>query len=226
MTLKTYSDPHFRKNPQIQIESGFYDLYTTKEENCKYCSFSAREQVLAEVKRLVERFKARIFRNELNVVRNEKIASRKSQSRYILSQVLELVTLSSRKGPYYARLIANEKKQDAKYLEDKVRFPWSYAHVGSELALDHTHSPFLKPSADLGSAHNSRLIYTSSMDSMERDSSFLKNEYGVPPRWRQEHNKGMVRNSEGRWVVPERARVEHHPPETAPSLCPCYEDCQ
>ena len=47
---------HFRDDPTIKIESGFYDLYTKKENNCKYCSFSAREQVLAEIKRLVERY--------------------------------------------------------------------------------------------------------------------------------------------------------------------------
>ncbi|KAL2941970.1 Phospholipase A1-Igamma3 chloroplastic [Bienertia sinuspersici] len=263
---------HFRKNPQIQIESGFYDLYTTKEENCKYCSFSAREQVLAEVKRLVERFKGEnlsitvtghslggalallsaydIAEMRLNVVRNEKnrlkkipitvysfasprVGNLKFKERCDELGVKQLRVINVHdKVPTMPGLIANEKNKMQKYLEDKVRFPWSYAHVGSELALDHTHSPFLKPSADLGSAHNleahlhlvdgfhgkgKRFSLATKRDIalVNKDSSFLKNEYGVPPRWRQEHNKGMVRNSEGRWVVPERARVEHHPPETA-----------
>lgn len=32
--------------------------------------------------------------------------------------------------------------------------PWSYSHVGVELALDHKNSPFLKPTNDLVCAHN------------------------------------------------------------------------
>lgn len=44
-------------------------------------------------------------------------------------------------------------------LPDAVRrladaLPWSYSHVGVELALDHTHSPFLKPTADPSCFHN------------------------------------------------------------------------
>lgn len=45
---------NFGQDPTVKIESGFYDLYTKKEESCDYCTFSAREQILAEVKRLVE----------------------------------------------------------------------------------------------------------------------------------------------------------------------------
>lgn len=136
------------------------------------------------------------------------------------------------KVPTMPGLIANEKNKMQKYLEDKVRFPWSYAHVGTELALDHTHSPFLKQTPDLGCAHNLEahlhlldgyhgkgkkfcLATKRDIALVNKDSNFLKPEYGVPPRWRQDLNKGLVKNSEGRWVVPERARVEHHPPETA-----------
>ena len=32
--------------------------------------------------------------------------------------------------------------------------PWSYSHVGVELALDHKNSPFLNPNADAVCAHN------------------------------------------------------------------------
>lgn len=48
---------NFRNDPSIKIESGFYDLYTEKENECKYCSFSAREQVLAEIKRLLDYYR-------------------------------------------------------------------------------------------------------------------------------------------------------------------------
>ncbi|KAI3496354.1 hypothetical protein L1887_38714 [Cichorium endivia] len=40
---------HFNDDHSITIESGFFDLYTSKEYSCHYCSFSAREQILSEI---------------------------------------------------------------------------------------------------------------------------------------------------------------------------------
>lgn len=265
---------HFRDNPHVQIESGFYDLYTTKEENCKYCSFSAREQVLAEVKRIVEQFKDEelsitvtghslggalallsaydIAEMRLNIVKDSKFTYSKREIPVTVVSFasprvgnlkfkercdelglkqLRVVNVHD-KVPTMPGLIANEKNKLQKYLEDKVHFPWSYAHVGTELALDHTHSRFLKPTVDLSCAHNLeahlhlvdgyhgkgkkfRLATKRDIALVNKDCDFLKTEYGVPPRWRQDHNKGMVRNSEGLWVYPDRLRIEAHPPDTA-----------
>jgi hypothetical protein len=38
----------------VKVETGFGELYTGKDPRCKWCRYSAREQVLAEVRRLVE----------------------------------------------------------------------------------------------------------------------------------------------------------------------------
>lgn len=43
-------------DPTVKVESGFLDLYTDKNEECRFCKYSAREQVLAEVKRLMEMY--------------------------------------------------------------------------------------------------------------------------------------------------------------------------
>lgn len=40
---------------------------------------------------------------------------------------------------------------------------------------------------------------------------FLKDHHCIPPNWRQDQNKGMVRNREGRWVQAERPRLDDHP---------------
>lgn len=263
---------HFRDNPHVQIESGFYDLYTTKEKHCNFCAFSAREQVLAEVKRLVEQYKGEelsitvtghslggalallsaydIAEMRLNIAYDENLNPRKipiSVISYGSPRVgnlkfkercdelgvkqLRVVNVHD-KVPTMPGLIANEKNKYQKYLEDTVHFPWSYAHVGTELALDHTHSPVLKPNADLACAHNleallhlvdgyqgkdRKFMANTKRDIalVNKDSNMLKSEYGVPPKWRQDHNKGMVRNSEGRWVMPERHTVEAHPPDIA-----------
>ncbi|GMQ06109.1 hypothetical protein CsSME_00050822 [Camellia sinensis var. sinensis] len=48
--LKDFLRPaHFHDDPSIKIQSGFYDLYTQKKNSCRFCIFSARERVLAEI---------------------------------------------------------------------------------------------------------------------------------------------------------------------------------
>ncbi|XP_027116424.2 phospholipase A1-Igamma1, chloroplastic [Coffea arabica] len=42
------------RDPTIKVEAGFLDLYAGRNVDCQYCKYSAREQVLAEVKRLKE----------------------------------------------------------------------------------------------------------------------------------------------------------------------------
>ncbi|XP_022730803.1 phospholipase A1-Igamma3, chloroplastic-like [Durio zibethinus] len=258
---------NFTKNPSIKMELGFYDLYTKKEDTCNYCSFSAREQVLAEIKRLLEYYDGEeisititghslgaalaiitaydVAELGLNLVNEGGLSDKIPITVYSFAgprvgnlkfkercdelgvKVLRVVNVHD-KVPTVPGIFANEKLQFQKYLEEAVSFPWSYAHVGVELALDHTHSPFLKPTNDLSCAHNleahlhlldgyhgkGRLFCLANKRDIalvNKDSNFLKIEYGVPPCWRQDENKGMVRDSDGRWVLPERPRVEVHP---------------
>lgn len=260
---------HFCDDPSIKIESGFFDLYTSKEETCKYSSFSAREQVLAEVNRIIQKYEG----EELSItitghslgaalallsaydISEMKLNNRKTGTKKIPItvfsfagprvgnlkfkercdelgvKVLRIINVQD-KVPTVPGIITNEKFQYQKYIEEVISFPWSYAHVGVELALDHTHSPFLKANSDLGCAHNLeahlhlvdgfhgkgrpfRLVTKRDIALVNKDSDFLKRDYGVPPKWRQDENKGMVKNSDGRWVLPERPRVEAHPPDTA-----------
>lgn len=261
---------NFTDDPSIKLELGFYDLYTKKEDSCMYCSFSAREQVLAEIKRLLEYYDGEEISitftghslgaalaiisaydvaelglnvtNDVDSTRNEipitvysfagpRVGNLKFKERCdeLGVKVLRVVNVHD-KVPTVPGILANEKLQFQKYLEEATSFPWSYAHVGVELALDHKHSPFLKDTKDLGCAHNLEALLhlvdgyhgkdKRFVLAMKRDIAlvnkccdFLKNEYGVPPHWRQDENKGMVRNSDGRWMVPERPRLEAHRPE-------------
>lgn len=41
----------------VKVESGFLDLYTDKIEECRFCKYSAREQILTEVKRLIDTYR-------------------------------------------------------------------------------------------------------------------------------------------------------------------------
>nr|GMD14662.1 phospholipase A1-Igamma3, chloroplastic-like [Ipomoea batatas] len=279
--LKNILHPtHFRDDPDIKIESGFFDLYTNskKDDSCNFCSYSAREQLLAEVNRLIERYKGEnlsitvtghslgaalallsaydISEMKVNVVHQGQGEGETSASAIKIPvsvfsfagprvgnlrfkercdelgiKVLRIVNVRD-KVPTVPGIIANEKFQYQKQLEATLKnFPWSYAHVGVELALDHSHSPFLKTGTDLGCAHNleghlhlvdgyhghgRRFQSATGRDIalVNKDSNFLKREQGVPPRWRQDENKGMVRTGDGRWVVPERSRIEAHPADT------------
>ncbi|CBI16352.3 unnamed protein product, partial [Vitis vinifera] len=210
---------HFRDDPNIKIESGFYDLYTKKENNCKFCSFSAREQVLAEIKRLVERYKD----EEISIT----ITGHSLGAALALLSAYDIAEMNLN--------VRNKSRIPISYIEETISFPWSYAHVGVELALDHTHSPFLKPTNDLGCAHNLEahlhlvdgyhgkdrkfsLATKRDIALVNKSCDFLRSEYGVPGNWRQDENKGMVRASDGRWVLPERPRMEAHPPDTAHHL--------
>ncbi|CAI0434283.1 unnamed protein product [Linum tenue] len=44
------------RDPRVKVQSGFVDLYTEKDDSCHFCKYSAREQVLTEVKRLTEKY--------------------------------------------------------------------------------------------------------------------------------------------------------------------------
>ncbi|EYU31376.1 hypothetical protein ABFS82_14G218000 [Erythranthe guttata] len=264
---------HFRADPSIKIESGFFDLYTSKESSCEYCSFSAREQVLAEVRRLIHRYRGEklsititghslgaalallsaydMAEMKLNLTGDHgddavskipltvfsfagpRVGNLKFKERcdYLGIKVLRVVNAHD-KVPKMPGIITNEKFPHQRYIEDKLSFPWSYAHVGVELALDHTRSPFLKKTGDLRDAHNLeahlhlldgyhgkdgefRSAGGRDIALVNKSCGFLKSECEVPPNWWQDEHKGMVRTGDGRWVLPERPRVESHPPDTA-----------
>lgn len=264
---------HFKDDPTIKIEAGFYDLYTKKEKSCHFCSFSAREQILAEVKRLLDYYRDEeisititghslgaalaiisaydIAEMGVNVVNDggemkkvpitvysfagPRVGNLKFKERCdeLGVKVLRLTNVHDM-VPTVPGIIANEKMQFQKYLEETLSFPWSYAHVGTELALDQTHSPFLKSTNDPSCAHNLeallhlvdgyhgegrrfKLVTRRDIALVNKSCDFLKGEYGVPPCWRQDENKGMVRSSDGRWVVPERP-VDAHRSDTAHHL--------
>ncbi|KAL0389313.1 UNVERIFIED_CONTAM: Phospholipase A1-Igamma3, chloroplastic [Sesamum calycinum] len=187
---------HFRDDPSIKIESGFFDLYTTKEKTCNlgaalallsaYDIAEMKLNIIDDGQEVITKIPITVFSFSGPRVGNLKFKERCDE---LGIKVLRVINVHD-KVPTVPGIITNEKFQYQKYLEEAISFPWSYAHVGVELALDHTHSPFLKRNGDLS-------------------------DYGVPPYWWQDEHKGMVRMADGRWTLPERPRIEAHPPDTA-----------
>lgn len=259
---------HVHPHADVKVESGFLNLYTAEDKDCRYCKSSARDQLIRELNRLVEMYKGETL--SITITGHSLGSALAMLSAY---DVAELglncpqdspaipISVFSFAGPRvgngafrdrceelglkFLRIVNvhdgvpkvpgvffNEKFKVAKDWID--RLPWSYCHVGVELALDHNISPFLKPTNDPACLHNleahlhlldgyhgpgSRFALTSGRDPalVNKACDFLKDHYLVPPFWRQDANKGLVKNSEGRWVQPDRIRIEE---ETIASALP------
>ncbi|GFP98007.1 phospholipase a1-igamma2 chloroplastic [Phtheirospermum japonicum] len=254
-------------DPTVRVESGFLDLYTDKDETCNYCKFSAREQILTEVNRLVNE----VYRDEeasVTIVGHSLGGALALLSGYDIVETGINVRDDSRAVPVCVFTFAGPRVGNGRFRErlellglkvlrvvnvhdvvpkspgflinEKVHpvlmkmaenFPWSYSHVGVELALDHKNSPFLRRDGDLVCAHNLEahlhlldgyhgrahgFVAANGRDHalVNKACDFLKDEFEIPPNWRQDHNKGMVRNKEGRWVQQERAVLDDHPAHT------------
>ncbi|XP_020233326.1 phospholipase A1-Igamma1, chloroplastic [Cajanus cajan] len=248
----------------VKVESGFLDLYTDREENCGYCKYSAREQVLTEVKRLLEMYSNEevsititghslgsalailsaydIVETGVNVMGDSRgvlvsvvsfsgprVGNMRFRERLEVGlgvKVLRVVNLHD-VVPKAPGVVFNEQLPAA-LMKVAEGLPWSYSHVGVELALDHKKSPFLNPNADAVCAHNleallhlldgyhgkgERFVLASGRDPalVNKGCDFLKDHYMIPPNWRQDENKGMIRSNDGRWMQPERPKLDDHP---------------
>ncbi|KAK9137742.1 hypothetical protein Sjap_008336 [Stephania japonica] len=113
---------------------------------------------------------------------------------------------------------------------------WVYTHVGAELRLDAVESPYLKTGLNLVGWHsletylhlidghvsgNSRFRKEARRDValVNKSCGMLIDDLRIPACWYQLENKGLVKNSYGRWVKPRRN------PEDIPTQCShCVED--
>uniref|UniRef100_A0A0D6QS50 Fungal lipase-type domain-containing protein n=1 Tax=Araucaria cunninghamii TaxID=56994 RepID=A0A0D6QS50_ARACU len=237
-------------DPRVKVESGFLDLYTAREKKCRFAKSSAQEQIHAEIKRLVEKYKG----EELSItVTGHSLGSALAMlSAYDIAEMGVHngvpITVFSFAGPRVGNsafkdrleelgvkilrivnthdgvpkvpgILFNEHCHFVREWIDKL--PWSYTHVGVELELDHTKSPFLRPTSDPSCFHNleahlhlldgyhgreQRFYLANGRDPalVNKACDFLQDHLHIPPFWRQDHNKGMAQNAEGRWVRPQR----------------------
>ncbi|XP_066362981.1 phospholipase A1-Igamma1, chloroplastic-like [Miscanthus floridulus] len=255
-------------DPEVKVLAGFVDLYTDRDPDCRFCKYSAREQVLTEVRRLVGRYTAAGEDVSITVTGHSLGSALAMLSAYDIAEtganvgvagggeektVVAPVCVYSFGGPRVGNatfkrrfeselgvkalrvvnvhdnvtrmpgILLNEGAPEVvrRVAEGLLRLPWCYAHVGVELPLDHKRSPFLKDTLDPACYHDleahlhlidgyhgrgERFVLASGRDPalVNKACDFLKDHHGVPPCWRQDHNKGMVRGRDGRWVQPDR----------------------
>lgn len=175
---------------EVKVESGFVDLYTDKDESCKFCKLSAREQILAELKRLVDKYQneeqmsititGHSLGSALAILSAYDIAETGIHAKDDTSTIP--ISVFSFAGPRVGNVRFKERldllgvkvlrvvnvhdlvpKSPGLVFNESIPsmlmklaegLPWSYSHVGVELALDHKNSPFLKQDADPTCAHN------------------------------------------------------------------------
>ncbi|KAF8765752.1 hypothetical protein HU200_008259 [Digitaria exilis] len=254
----------------VKVLAGFVDLYTDKDPTCRFCKYSAREQVLMEVRRLVTRYAAMGEDVSITVTGHSLGSALAMLSAYDIAEskanvvaavagdddgrtvVAAPVCVYSFAGPRVGNaafrrrfeelgvkalrvvnvhdnvtrmpgILLNEGAPEPvrRVAERMLRVPWCYSHIGVELALDHKRSPFLKDTLDPACYHDleahlhlidgyhgrgERFVLASGRDPalVNKACDFLKDHHGVPPCWRQDENKGMVRGRDGRWVQPDR----------------------
>ena len=234
----------------VKVQCGFHGIYTCKSEATRYNKLSAAEQVMQELKRLLDFFKG---------IRGEEVSL--TVTGHSLGGALALLTAydaaSSLPGfdhisvisfgaPRVGNIAFRDKMNEmgVKILRvviqqdivpklpgiiiNKIlrqihsitsRLKWVYRHVGTELKLDMSLSPYLKQEFDLAGFHNLE-IYLHLTDgyagkkskfrwNARRDlalvnkcSDMLIEELRIPEFWFQVSNKGLVFNSHGRWVKP------------------------
>lgn len=253
-------------DPTVKVESGFMDLYTDKDLTCRYCKFSAREQILSEVKRLIELYQDEdvsititghslgsalailsaydLAETGLHMCQDSRAmpisvfsfsGPRVGNSRFnerlewLGVKVLRVVNVHDM-VPKAPGLVINEHSPEG-LMKIARGLPWSYCHVGVELALDHRNSPFLKETNDPACAHNleahlhlldgyhgkgRRFHLASGRDIalVNKGCDFLKDHYQIPPCWRQDHNKGMIKSKDGHWIQADRPVHDDHPEYT------------
>jgi hypothetical protein len=261
------------KDPRVKVETGFVDLYTGKDPTCQFCKYSAREQVLVEVRKLVELYAGRgeevsvtvtghslgsalamisafdIAESGANVAPSAggsgtrapvcvfsfagpRVGNTRFKERFERELGLKALRIRNVHDtvPKVPGVLFNEAIFPAALLRllDALGVPSVYTHIGVELAMDHLVSPFLKPTGDLASYHNleahlhlldgyrgrGREFLLGGRDPalVNKGADFLKDEHMVPPGWRQDENKGMVKTEDGRWALRQLPRdVEAHP---------------
>ncbi|XP_058100447.1 phospholipase A1-Igamma1, chloroplastic-like [Magnolia sinica] len=264
--LEWYEDLQRKLEPigddDVRVEHGFHSIYTSKCDSTRYNKSSASEQVMGEVRKLVNLYKqmgeevgvtitghslggALALLNAYEVASSlpdlpisvisfgaPRVGNNAFRDKLNQMQVKILrVVIKQDVVPMMPGIIFNEHLEI--FEEITGTLDWVYTHVGTELKLDTRSSPYLKHRFNVPGTHSLETYlhlvdgFDTSVTGFRKDAQrdvalvnkacgMLVNELKIPECWYQLANKGLVRNSSGRWVQPKRDI------EDIPS--PCRED--
>ncbi|XP_031256895.1 phospholipase A1-IIgamma-like [Pistacia vera] len=218
-------------DPQPQVHKGFHSLYTSCDTKSEYNKFSASEQVLSSVKKLVDKYKD----EEISItITGHSLGSALAtlNAAEIVSKGYNKPTGSDKACIVTAFVFASPKVGDKAFktafnglenlhllrirnIDDIVptlptKFPFFlYFEVGKELTIDTTKSTYVNVDKAklIEVLHNLENYLHGVAGQLTRVS-----EFGVPPEWWHPiMNKRMVQQDNGFWkleyYVPEQPRA-------------------
>ncbi|XVF40370.1 hypothetical protein PTKIN_Ptkin01aG0107800 [Pterospermum kingtungense] len=246
----------FRAGDDANVHSGFLSLYTGTSSKSFYNQTSAREQVLKEVKELVDKYQdeeisitvtgyslgaALATLNAMDIVANG--YNKPTEYSEKSCMVTAFVYASPRVGNSGLEQVFNTlgdhlhllRITNANDIIPLLPLSSSYTHLGEELKVDSSKSPYLKPQvfADPSkidptyrgniefTPHNLD-VYLHGVAGVQEDGfdlavdhdialvnrglDILKDEYKIPPRWwENEYRNNMVQMDSGHWKFVQNA---------------------
>ncbi|KAI8001323.1 Phospholipase A1-IIgamma [Camellia lanceoleosa] len=195
-----------------KVHQGFYSIYTSNDPRSAFTNTSARDQVLEEVKRLVEEYKD----EEISIT----IVGHSLGAAIATLNAVDIVA----NGLNISRNQQNKAYLVTAFVFASPRVPLiGYKNVGDKLAINTTKSEYLKSPGNFQSWHNLeaylhgvagtqgskggfKLEVKRDIALVNKSLNALKDEYLVPASWRVEKNKGMVQQADGSWKL-----MDHEP---------------
>uniref|UniRef100_A0A7N0RDM9 Fungal lipase-type domain-containing protein n=1 Tax=Kalanchoe fedtschenkoi TaxID=63787 RepID=A0A7N0RDM9_KALFE len=250
------------QNVNVKVAKGFLSIFRSKSDASKFNKMSASEQVMKEVLKQVNIYKSRGQDISLTATGHSLGGALALLTAYQAAKLIPniFVSVISFAAPRLGNIAFKERlaamgvhtlrvvvKQDIVprlpgfeiySLLTRIdavarKFHWMYRHVGVQLRLDTSASPYLKDDFDLTGYHNLE-IYLHLVDGyhnklsqfrtearrdlalVNKSTDMLLEKLRIPERWYQAPNKGLVCNSFGRWVKPKREAHDLDLPSPSP----------